>query len=69
MTELEAFRAEKDRFFASHPQSPLRPNRSGTFVLAYNPYCAYSDYWSCPLTPFENRLKVPIRAGVKMFRA
>ncbi len=38
------------------------------FNLAYNPYCAYNDAWSCPLTPFENRLKVPIRAGEKVFR-
>jgi uncharacterized protein (DUF1684 family) len=37
------------------------------FNLAYNPYCAYNDYWSCPLTPFENRIKVPIRAGEKLF--
>src|SRR4030042_54433 len=37
------------------------------FNLAYNPYCAYNDLWSCPLTPFENRLKVPIRAGEKLF--
>jgi uncharacterized protein (DUF1684 family) len=37
------------------------------FNLAYNPYCAYSPNWSCPLTPFENRLKVPIRAGEKVF--
>jgi uncharacterized protein len=37
------------------------------FNLAYNPYCAYNDYWSCPLTPFENRLKVAIRAGEKLF--
>ncbi len=36
------------------------------FNLAYNPYCAYNDAWSCPLTPFENRLKVPIRAGEKL---
>jgi len=36
------------------------------FNLAYNPYCAYNDQWSCPLTPFENRLKVPIRAGEKI---
>ena len=166
MTELEAFRAEKDRFFASHSQSPLMPEQkrnfrgldyfpensglrleatveafpdqeqivmqtstgdeqtyvrygrfrfnvdgqeaeltiyasphgfflpfvdalagketygagryldpevlpNGKFLidfnLAYNPYCAYNDRWSCPLTPFENRLKVPIRAGEKMF--
>jgi uncharacterized protein (DUF1684 family) len=37
------------------------------FNLAYNPYCAYNEMWSCPLTPFENRLKVPIRAGEKIF--
>ncbi|MBM4424844.1 MAG: DUF1684 domain-containing protein [Chloroflexi bacterium] len=37
------------------------------FNLAYNPYCAYNDRWSCPLTPFENRLKVAIRAGEKLY--
>ncbi|MEA4908735.1 MAG: DUF1684 domain-containing protein [Anaerolineaceae bacterium] len=37
------------------------------FNLAYNPYCAYNEMWSCPLPPFENRLKVPIRAGEKIF--
>jgi hypothetical protein len=37
------------------------------FNMAYNPYCAYNEMWSCPLTPPENRLKVPIRAGEKMF--
>jgi uncharacterized protein (DUF1684 family) len=26
----------------------------------------YNDAWSCPLTPFENRLKVPVRAGEKL---
>ena len=39
------------------------------FNLAYNPYCAYNDQWSCPLTPFENRLKVPIRAGEKIYHS
>jgi uncharacterized protein len=37
------------------------------FNLAYNPYCAYNEMWSCPITPAENRLKVPIRAGEKLF--
>jgi uncharacterized protein (DUF1684 family) len=37
------------------------------FNLAYNPYCAYNEYWSCPITPAENRLKVPIRAGEMVF--
>jgi uncharacterized protein len=36
------------------------------FNLAYNPYCAYNENFSCPLTPFENRLKLPIRAGEKL---
>ena len=35
---------------------------------AYNPYCAYNEQGSCPLTPFENRLRVPIRAGEKDFK-
>jgi uncharacterized protein (DUF1684 family) len=39
------------------------------FNLAYNPYCAYNDRWSCPLTPPENRLKLPIRAGEKVFHS
>ena len=37
------------------------------FNVAYNPYCAYNERWSCPITPAENRLKVPIRAGEKLF--
>ena len=38
------------------------------FNLAYNPYCAYNEKWSCPITPAENRLKLPIRAGEKVFK-
>lgn len=37
------------------------------FNLAYNPYCAYNEQWSCPITPAENRLKVAVRAGEKIF--
>jgi uncharacterized protein len=37
------------------------------FNVAYNPYCAYNEKWSCPITPAENRLKVPVRAGEKLF--
>jgi uncharacterized protein (DUF1684 family) len=39
------------------------------FNLAYNPYCAYNEAWSCPITPPENRLKLPIRAGERAFHA
>ncbi len=38
------------------------------FNLAYNPYCAYNDQWTCPITPLENHLNVPICAGEKIFR-
>jgi uncharacterized protein (DUF1684 family) len=38
------------------------------FNLAYNPYCAYSENFSCPLPPVENWLKVPIRAGEKVYQ-
>jgi uncharacterized protein (DUF1684 family) len=37
------------------------------FNLAYNPWCAYSAEFSCPIPPRENRLLVPIRAGEKDF--
>ncbi len=38
------------------------------FNLAYNPFCAYNDAYSCPLPPGENWLQVPIRAGEKDYR-
>jgi len=37
------------------------------FNLAYNPTCAYSDRYECPLPPSENWLDVPIRAGEKTY--
>lgn len=37
------------------------------FNLAYNPYCAYNDKWSCPLPPEENRLPIRVEAGEKNF--
>ena len=38
------------------------------FNEAYNPYCAYSSRWSCPLVPFENDLNVSIFAGEKQYK-
>ncbi len=37
------------------------------FNTSYNPYCAYSHRYSCPIVPLENDLKVTIKAGVKKF--
>lgn len=38
------------------------------FNLAYNPYCAYNEEYSCPLPPIKNWLKVPVRAGEKTYK-
>jgi uncharacterized protein (DUF1684 family) len=47
------------------------PGREGIVVVdlnyAYNPFCAYSPEWSCPIPPGENSLAVPIRAGERSF--
>ena len=37
------------------------------FNKAYNPYCAYSDNFSCPFPPLENVLKIGIKAGEKSY--
>jgi uncharacterized protein (DUF1684 family) len=38
------------------------------FNYAYNPDCAYSPEWRCPIPPIENHLTVPIRAGEMRYR-
>jgi uncharacterized protein len=35
------------------------------FNLAYNPACAFSEYYNCPVPPKENSLNVAIHAGEK----
>ncbi|WP_276302505.1 DUF1684 domain-containing protein [Halorussus lipolyticus] len=37
------------------------------FNQAYNPTCAYSDRYECPLPPMENWLDVAIEAGEKTY--
>ena len=37
------------------------------FNKAYNPWCAYSDGFNCPIPPVENRLEIIIPAGEKAF--
>lgn len=36
------------------------------FNKAYNPYCAYSDQYSCPVPPPENFLETEVKAGIKL---
>jgi uncharacterized protein len=47
----------------------VQPTGNGRYVLdfnaAYNPACAYSVHYNCPIPPKANQLKVAIRAGEK----
>lgn len=49
----------------------MRIPKSNTVLIdfnkAYNPYCAYSYKYSCPIVPLENDLYIEILAGVKKF--
>lgn len=36
------------------------------FNQAYNPYCAYSKYYNCPIPPSNNFLETEINAGVSL---
>jgi uncharacterized protein len=59
-----------DTTYGSGRYLDIEPEPDGTYVLdfnvAYNPWCAYSPEFSCPLTPSENRLSVPVEAGERM---
>lgn len=37
------------------------------FNKCYNPYCAYSEGYACPVPPIENNIKVRILAGEKRY--
>lgn len=45
------------------------PKEDDTLLLdfnkAYNPYCAYSNNYACPLVPAENDISIKILAGVR----
>jgi uncharacterized protein (DUF1684 family) len=38
------------------------------FNKAYNPWCAFSDGFNCPIPPIENHLPVSITAGEKKYK-
>jgi uncharacterized protein (DUF1684 family) len=50
----------------------VAPATDGRYVLdfnrAYNPACAYSPHYNCPIPPPENKLAVAIRAGERLPR-
>lgn len=38
------------------------------FNKNYNPYCAFSDGYSCPIPPAENHLNIAVEAGERDFK-
>ena len=62
----------KDTYGAGRYLTPIQLDTQTVIVdfnYLYNPYCAYSDAWSCPLPPLENWLRLPIEAGEQRFPA
>jgi uncharacterized protein (DUF1684 family) len=62
--------AERDTYEVGRYLEPqARPDETleVDFNYAYNPFCAYSEGWSCPIPPEENWLEVSIEAGEKAF--
>jgi len=57
------------RYLDLDPDRDCTPE--GKWILdlnkAYNPWCAYSEAYTCPFVPLENWLKVPLRAGEKTY--
>ena len=47
--------------FATHGQTVVDFNK------AYNPPCAFNNFATCPLPPYQNRLKLEITAGEKTY--
>ena len=49
------------------PSIPVGEEIILDFNMAYNPYCAYVEGFSCPFPPKSNILKVAIEAGEKSY--
>jgi uncharacterized protein (DUF1684 family) len=50
----------------------LEETKDGKYIVdfnkAYNPYCAYSDRYSCAIPPLENHLLFKVLAGEKSYK-
>lgn len=47
---------------------PTGKNVTLDFNMAYNPFCAYNEEYSCPIPPKENHLALEVKAGMKKFK-
>jgi hypothetical protein len=57
------------RYLDLNPAEDVTQEGKWVFDLnaAYNPWCAYSDDYACPVVPPENWLKALVRAGEKKY--
>jgi uncharacterized protein (DUF1684 family) len=60
---------EDGRYMELEPDTALSAGDEVTldFNLAYSPFCAFSETFSCPLPPEENWLDTTIEAGEKTY--
>ena len=62
-------RTNGESSYAAGRYIDLRIPEGNTIIIdfnkAYNPYCAYSDGYSCPIVPADNHLEVEVLAGVR----
>ncbi|ERH07549.1 MAG: protein of unknown function (DUF1684) [Halonotius sp. J07HN4] len=56
---------DRGRYMETEPDKELTNGDTVTldFNLAYNPFCAYSETFACPLPPEENWLDIVVPAG------
>lgn len=52
------------RYLDIHTKNIINDEIVLDFNKAYNPYCAYSIFYNCPIPPSANHLKIEIPAGV-----
>ncbi|MFC6723187.1 DUF1684 domain-containing protein [Halobium palmae] len=59
---------ERGRYMEFEPTRDLETGDEVVldFNLAYTPFCAYTDTFSCPIPPEENHLPVAVRAGERV---
>jgi uncharacterized protein (DUF1684 family) len=50
-----------------YPKLPQNGHVVLDFNTAYNPPCAFNDFATCPLPPYQNRLTLRVEAGEKKY--
>ncbi|MCB2198573.1 DUF1684 domain-containing protein [bacterium] len=56
------------RYLDVDPPAPGQESMVLDFNMAYNPYCAYTNHYNCPIPPAENQLTVAVEAGEKRYK-